>query len=337
MSDTSTPTGQTITLPATWAFHPLPSVDGPLPWTAEPRADTAPLSFAVVGDAAGLGRPGVFARAVQQVGWLKPDFIISVGDMIEGYTRDRADLDRQWDGLQGAIRAAGCPFLVTPGNHDMGNEVMVDVWRERFGLDHYAFTYKGALFVVLNTEDPPIFAPEEIVAVNRYLVEEMARDTEGTEERLAAMFEGRSEDPMLAPLAHAVESMDAHRENMGEHQFIFLEQVLAAHTDVSWTFVFFHKPLWQTRTENWLRIEALLADRPHTAFCGHTHYYAHATHSRGDYFNMAMTGGVVHQKGPGSMDHTLLVNCRDGEPSYVNIRLTGLLDREGEHGQALLR
>jgi 3',5'-cyclic AMP phosphodiesterase CpdA len=337
MNLTSEQLGEQFTFPPTWAFRPEHQGQGPFPWTDAPRAGLSPLTFAVVGDAAGLGRPGVFGQALRQVSWLKPDFIISVGDMIEGYTDDRAELHRQWGGLETAARAIDCPFLVVPGNHDMGNAVMLDVWRERFGLDHYAFTYKNALFIVLNTEDPPILAPESILAINRYLTAQMQRDVEGTEQRLAAMFGGGSNDPLLAPLASAIKSFDVNRENMGEQQFVFLEQVLARHADASWTFVFFHKPLWQTRSPNWLRIEAMLADRPHTAFCGHTHYYAHKTHDRGAYFNMAMTGGVVHKKGPGSMDHTLLVSCRDGQPAYANIHLTGLLDQTGNHGQVLLR
>jgi len=322
---------------STWPFRPLSPITGPTPWTKVPRNSPAPLTFAVVGDATGLGRPGVFAQALQQVSWLKPDFIISVGDMIEGYTDDRLELGRMWDGLQNAARATACPFFVVPGNHDMGNAVMLEVWRERFGLDHYAFTYKGALFVVLNTEDPPLAAPPEILPVSRYLTAEMARDPEGTERRMAALFEGRKDDPELAPLANVIDTMDANRSNVSESQFDFLSEVLARHRDVAWTFVFFHKPLWQARTPDWLRIEKLLAGRTHTAFCGHTHYYAHAKHSRGDYFNMSMTGAMVHTRGPGSMDHTLLVNCRDGDPTFVNIRLDGLLDQEGRHGQTLLR
>jgi 3',5'-cyclic AMP phosphodiesterase CpdA len=337
MSSIQTPTARTVTLPSAWSFEPERPISGPTPWTKVPRDDLAPLTFAVVGDATGLGRPGVFAQALRQVSWLKPDFIISVGDMIEGYTDDRCELGRMWDGVENAARASACPFFVVPGNHDMGNAIMLDVWHERFGPDHYAFTYKSALFIVLNTEDPPLEAPAEILPVAKYLTAEMARDPEGTERRMAALFDGRKDDPELAPLANTIDTMDVNRENISERQFDFLAAVLARRKDIAWTFVFFHKPLWQRRTANWLRIEAMLADRPHTAFCGHTHYFAHAAHGRGDYFNMAMTGAMVHTRGVGCMDHTLLVSCRDGDPSFVNIRLDGLLDKNGQHGQLLLR
>jgi hypothetical protein len=328
---------RTFTVPATWSFRPDSPLSGPTPWTEAPRDDASPLTFAVVGDATGLGRPGVFAQALRQVSWLKPDFIISVGDMIEGYTDDRDQLAQMWDGIQNAARATACPFFVVPGNHDMGNAVMLQVWRERFGPDHYAFTYKNALFIILNTEDPPIDAPAEILPVAQYLAAEMARDPERTERRMADLFDGRKDDPELAPLANVIDVMDVNRDNISERQFDFLAQVLARRKDVAWTFVFFHKPLWQRRSPSWLRIEELLADRPHTAFCGHTHYYAHAAHQRGDYFNMSMTGAMVHTRGPGCMDHTMLVSCRDGDPSFVNIRLDGLLDHTGRHGQTLLR
>ena len=206
-----------------------------------------------------------------------------------------------------------------------------------FGALHYAFTYKNALFVILNTEDPPLEAPEDILNINSYLVAEMVRDTVGTEERLAEMFDGRSNDPILKPLSDVIDSVNVNNESMTGEQLTFLSDVLSRYADVEWTFVFFHKPMWQTRSVNWLHIEAMLKHRPHTAFCGHTHYYAHKTEGLGAYFNMAMTGGVVHKRGAGSMDHSLLVNCRGGAPSYINIHLKGLLDVDGEHGQQLLR
>jgi hypothetical protein len=47
------------------------------------------------------------------------------------------------------------PFFYVPGNHDVANSVLQDDWRARFGRKFYHFTYKGVLFLVLNTDDPP--------------------------------------------------------------------------------------------------------------------------------------------------------------------------------------
>jgi len=49
---------------------------------------TAPqtlFTFAIVSDRTGWHRPGVFESAMARLNWLSPDFVMSVGDLIEGY------------------------------------------------------------------------------------------------------------------------------------------------------------------------------------------------------------------------------------------------------------
>ena len=45
------------------------------------------------------------------------------------------------------------PFFYLAGNHDISNEVMAEVWAERFGRAYYSFVYRDVLFVGLNSED----------------------------------------------------------------------------------------------------------------------------------------------------------------------------------------
>jgi hypothetical protein len=47
------------------------------------------------------------------------------------------------------------PLVRVPGNHDVGNALMRDVWRERHGALHHHFRYRDVLFLVLDTQDPP--------------------------------------------------------------------------------------------------------------------------------------------------------------------------------------
>ena len=128
---------------------------GVRPWTRPPPSGPSPLRFAVIGDNTGVAKPGVFDQALRQISWLQPDFILSVGDLIEGYTDDRAEIARQWSAVEASIAKAGCPFVFTPGNHDVDNAETLDAWRERRGAGYYSFVYKGALFMILNTEDTP--------------------------------------------------------------------------------------------------------------------------------------------------------------------------------------
>ena len=53
--------------------------------------------FAIVSDRTGGHRPGVFAEAVEKLNLLKPEFVLSIGDLIEGYTHDEDEINRQWD------------------------------------------------------------------------------------------------------------------------------------------------------------------------------------------------------------------------------------------------
>ena len=78
---------------------------------------------------------------------------MSVGDLIEGYTEDVDELNRQWDEFEGFIDLLEAPFFYLPGNHDITNKVMEKVWTERFGPTYYHFIYHDVLFLCLNSED----------------------------------------------------------------------------------------------------------------------------------------------------------------------------------------
>lgn len=112
------------------------------------------FQFAIVTDRTGGHRPGVFEDGIRKLNMLQPEFVMSVGDLIKGYTRDEAQLEREWNEFTGFIEQLQMPFFYLPGNHDITNEVMARVWRERFGRAYYHFVYRDVLFLCLNTEDP---------------------------------------------------------------------------------------------------------------------------------------------------------------------------------------
>src|SRR5262249_46619030 len=126
------------------------------PWT-HLRLDDAPetFHFAVVCDRTGGARPQVFDRAVAQLNLLRPAFVLSVGDLIEGYTDDDAALTGQWQALEQSVRKLQMPFFFVAGNHDLSNATQERHWRERFGRRHYHFVYRNVLFLLLNCSDPP--------------------------------------------------------------------------------------------------------------------------------------------------------------------------------------
>lgn len=88
--------------------------------------------------------------------------MINVGDLVEGYTNDKATANAMWDEVEPMIKKLEMPFFYTVGNHDLGNDTMKQVWLERHGATYYHFVYRNVLFVVLNTEDPSNPMPEGV-------------------------------------------------------------------------------------------------------------------------------------------------------------------------------
>src|SRR5580692_1064901 len=63
------------------------------PWTnLRLNNDADTFHFVVVSDRTGGHRARIFSQAVQQINLLQPAFVVSVGDLIEGYTKDTARL-----------------------------------------------------------------------------------------------------------------------------------------------------------------------------------------------------------------------------------------------------
>jgi hypothetical protein len=146
------------------------------PWThLELKNDPENFQFAIVTDRTGGHRPGVFMDGVQKLNLLQPEFVVSVGDLIEGYTEDQTELDREWDEFNGFVAQLEMPFFYTPGNHDLSNEVMVQEWLDRFGVLYYHFVYRDVLFLCLDSEDPPNshISAEQIAYVEKALAENL--------------------------------------------------------------------------------------------------------------------------------------------------------------------
>jgi len=132
--------------------------------------------FAIVSDRTGGPRAGVFERAVEQINMLQPEFVVSVGDLIQGGTDKVDKITAQWQEFNGFISKLDMPFFYVPGNHDIGNEVMAERWKLEFGRSYFHFVYKNTLFLFLNSEDPPgkklgSFSKEQIAYVQKALAD----------------------------------------------------------------------------------------------------------------------------------------------------------------------
>lgn len=296
----------------------LEILHGSNPWShLEFQNDPGHFTFAIVSDLTGGYRDGVFEAAVDRLQLLRPEFIVSVGDFIEGYTEDRDELTRQWDVFDAMLEPLSAPFFYVPGNHDYSNDVMAQVWKERRGRDYYHFVYDDVLFLAINTErDQGPASPEAEAALRRLFA--LGRSDPETATRIAT--EAFSKQPFAADL--------------GEDQVAYFERAIAENPDARHTFLLMHKPIWQGEGSPELdRIEAALGDRPFTAFAGHVHNYERFEIGSNLHIRLGTTGGTWVVPGmPGSFDHVTLITMTDEGPSIANLVLDGILDSEGRIG-----
>lgn len=290
------------------------------PWTSEKfNDDPGDFQFLIVGDrTGGANVEGTFRLAIDQINLLQPEFVINVGDLIEGYSDEKAELNAEWDGVDKMLGRFDMPFFRVPGNHDIANTTAQQVWRERYGKTYYSFVYDNALFVVLDSEDPPRPEPEgireKIDIYNRLQTE----DPEAAKQMLAEFM---SDESVVAGLAVPVEFQD--------DQIAFLKNTLEQNQEVRWTFLFLHEPAWEKPSKSFEAIRALLKGRKHTFFGGHLHYYDYDLIDGTEYITMGPAGASFHHEGPGNVDHVTWVTMTGSGPQIANIALKGLFDRKG--------
>ena len=294
---------------------------GATPWTAvEFQNKPENFQFAVIGDrTGGASVDGTFELAMGQLNLLQPEFVINVGDIIEGYTDDKDELNEMWDEAAGLTGQMQMPLFHTPGNHDISNASSREVWIDRHGASYYYFVYQDTLFMILDSEDgsrpePPEHMKESIELYNRLQTE----DPEKAQQMLAEFMKDES---VVAGLSAPVEFPVTQME--------WIESTLAANQDVRWTFLFTHEPCWENPSESFQGVQELLAGRSFTWFAGHLHYYDYDKIDGNEYITMGPIGASWHHDGPGNVDHMAWVTMTEEGPQIGNIALKGLFDRKG--------
>ncbi|MBN1475431.1 metallophosphoesterase [Candidatus Sumerlaeota bacterium] len=105
----------------------------------EPWANNE-VRFIVFGDSQ-FNHPGTFERMVHEANLLRPDFVIQVGDLIQGYHRDIPRLREEWERYQFQISPLTVPFYPVPGNHDVITPESAELYGEVWGEDRYVYSF----------------------------------------------------------------------------------------------------------------------------------------------------------------------------------------------------
>jgi len=133
----------------------------------EPRND---FHLAFLGDRTGGAEPQVYGRVWREIELMHPDFVINVGDTIEG-GKDDGTVERQWSQFQSIWkRYKHYPLYFTAGNHDIWSPLSEKLYvRETRFQPNYSFNYQDTHFTVLDNSRTEALAEEQL----RFLEEDL--------------------------------------------------------------------------------------------------------------------------------------------------------------------
>ena len=292
--------------------HDIESDDSP--WTHENFDDAGDkFTFAIFSDLYGGERDRIFNIAMAQLNLLRPELILSIGDLIDGGTEDRNQLTKEWNEFDAKVSVTRAPAFYVGGNHDLTNLTMRDVWTERYAARYYHFIYKDVLFLILDSEDFEDRRMQEIYRARAVALEILDGD-----------------EPEKWPETEYFKMPERSTGSVRAEQAAYFRRIIADNPQVRWTFLFMHKPVWRNESATEFQsIEAALSDRPYTVINGNLHSYSLTERNGRDYIHLATTSGSQNSADEMAFDHVTLVTIAEGEPSIVNLRMDGILDKSG--------
>ncbi len=288
--------------------------EGPTPWThTNFDASDSSFTFAVVSDLYGGTRAGVFEVAVEQLNLLRPEFVLSVGDLIDGGTDNRQQLEKEYDAFDDMVGKLKAPFFHVGGNHDLTHPVMRKFWEDRFGRRYYHFLYKNVLFLIMDSED---FEQDRMLEIYEARAATIELINQGLTDSVPKSTYYQMEERLTGEIS--------------EEQTNYFKEVLKMYPDVRWTFLLMHKPVWMREDNGGLvPLENVLADRPYSVLNGPFHSFSYREKLGRDYTILGTTSGAQGANDPNAFDHISLIHVGADEPTVAHLRLEGVLDKTG--------
>jgi predicted phosphodiesterase len=127
--------------------------------------------FSILGDRTGTAAPQVYGRVWREIDMLHPDFVINVGDSIQGGGDDV--IEKQWRDLRLFWeRYKRYPLYLIPGNHDVASEAGKRAFEKYSGHPVcYGFTYQNAHFTVLDNSRTTELSEQQLAFLEKDLKE----------------------------------------------------------------------------------------------------------------------------------------------------------------------
>ncbi|MDP2807674.1 MAG: metallophosphoesterase [bacterium] len=119
-------------------------------WAARPVAPKDNFRFVVLGDRTNNPNQNAFEMVLQDIERLRPDFVVTVGDLIQGYDDSSATV-KDWDQTLPALKLLSCPIYLTPGNHDITTPEVRNIFIKKTGRQpYYSFDHQNSHFIILD-------------------------------------------------------------------------------------------------------------------------------------------------------------------------------------------
>ena len=260
-----------------------------------PVPDGADVLFVAAGDNRPTGWGAPMPRMVrtlfEEVGLIRPDFVIWSGDTYYGYCDTAAELRQEHDAFAALAKLGRVPLFNTTGNHEIhaeqtckeppaselcGGPCAMQQYVERYGGPYGSFDYAGAHFIALSTD------------------------------------------------------LDGQEDDITGDQLVWLKKDLEANKKARAIFLYTHTEFYSSQkidpeagrshppVKSRDALHALFKQYPVKAvFSGHEHLYWRETHDGIDYFILGGAGAPLYA-GPedGGFSQYLVVRLKGDKVSY---------------------